>query len=259
MKKIIFALIVLIALGFLLTSTKNWTTNEKTGTEIEVVNPEQVDKDKLSISLPSITAPNLNFALPFIGNPLAEKAWNIFQGYLRGAHEHDLPGIRVLSHQISDTCNDPAQEETCYYLMDSVYTLGSSFEKNVFTHIWSDEKQIILATDYKQVDDEQAEVRGLTRAMLYFTLDKNGNPKVLSFNNISGVFLRKTELDDEVINTRLQEMVADTDEDGLSDEAELCLSTNFSSRECVKSDPEIRDTNGDGWWDGIEIFFYPQN
>ena len=194
-----------------------------------------------------------------MGNPLAERAWGVFESYMKSANEHDLPTLRTLSHQISDTCNNPEMETDCFLLMDSVYVFGSNFKKEDFTNVWFDDNQIILASDYKQVDDEQANVRGLTRSVLYFTRNGSGEPKLLKFNDVDGVFIQKMELDEDTINSRLAEMVKDSDEDGLPDEMEECLETSFFASGCKATNPNVRDTDGDGWWDGIEIFFYFQN
>src|SRR5680860_956244 len=92
MKKTILTLILLVALGFVVTNNRPVTN--KTPENIDIVNPEKIDKEKLSISLPSIEVPKFNLALPFIGNPMAEKAWNVFQSYIKNAKNHDLPGLR---------------------------------------------------------------------------------------------------------------------------------------------------------------------
>ena len=198
-KKItILAVVVVVALlGFGL-NTKNY---DKTNTESE---PEP------TISLPDVKAPNLELSLPSPDNLLKEKAWNVFKNYLENAYEHDLPGLRVLSHQISSTCNNPELNDACFSLMDNVYFIGSSFVKDDFKNIWSDEKQIILATDYRQISIEALGINESIRSVIYFTIDKNGNPKILSFNDMENKNL----------------------------------------------DPVIEDTDGDGWWEGIEVFFY---
>jgi len=46
-----------------------------------------------------------------------------------------------------------------------------------------------------------------------------------------------------------QDRIRDTDKDGLTDFNERCES-GFSN--CIKTDPLDRDSDDDGWWDGIE-------
>ena len=44
----------------------------------------------------------------------------------------------------------------------------------------------------------------------------------------------------------------DKDEDGIADYDEECLSSKERDI-CNKTSPKIRDTNGNGLWDGIEV------
>ncbi|MBI2086666.1 MAG: hypothetical protein HYT69_00600 [Candidatus Zambryskibacteria bacterium] len=100
----------------------------------------------------------------------AGEAWTVFEKYLEFAKSHDLEGIKSLSHQISDTCNNPARETECFALMDSVYAIASPLKSSDFKHIVSDEHQIVMYTD------------GPTVAVLYFTRDKIGALKVLGLS-----------------------------------------------------------------------------
>jgi len=102
-----------------------------------------------------------------VSDPLKAEAWTIFQNYLNFAKNHDLAGIRSLSHQISATCNDPLKEKECFTLMDSVYSFASAYKLNDFKHIQADGRQIIMSTD------------GPTVVILYFTKDESVSLKVL--------------------------------------------------------------------------------
>ncbi|MBI2673822.1 MAG: hypothetical protein HYX23_00900 [Candidatus Zambryskibacteria bacterium] len=105
----------------------------------------------------SFSLPSLEISRNSTDATLSVEAWNIFQNYLKFAKNHDLIGIRSLSHQISATCNDPAKENDCFALMDSVYSFASPLKLSDFNHIQSDERQIVMYTD------------GPTVATLYFT------------------------------------------------------------------------------------------
>lgn len=98
---------------------------------------------------------------------VAREAWSTFENYLAYAKNHDLTGIKSLSHQISPACADPSRQSECFALMDSVYAFTYTFEENMFSHSESDEWQIILYTD------------GPARSFLYFTRTETGEPKVL--------------------------------------------------------------------------------
>ncbi|KKU21202.1 MAG: hypothetical protein UX31_C0020G0008 [Candidatus Nomurabacteria bacterium GW2011_GWA1_46_11] len=134
------------------------------------------------------------------------EAWTTFQNYLEFARTHNLSGIRSLSHQISATCSDQSREEECFALMDSVHAFASQLEFGEFKHIQMDERQIIMFTD------------GPTVAILYFTRDNNGAPKVLGLR--------------------------------------FCLEDEAVLDSCVETDPAKRDRDGNGWWDSVESLFY---
>lgn len=115
-------------------------------------------------SLIKLSSPVL--AIPSTESSLATQAWTVFQNYLQFAKNHNLSGIRGLSHQISTTCNDTTKEKECFVLMDNVYSLASPLKLSDFNHIQSDEHQIIMYTD------------GPTVVMLYF-VKESGSIKVL--------------------------------------------------------------------------------
>ena len=143
------------------------------------------------------------FSVP---NPLKSEAWQVFENYLAFAKAHDMAGIRTLSYQISATCNDPAKERECLTLMDNVYLFASDLKLSDFTHFAADERQIVLYTD------------GPTVAILFFTRDEIGTPKVLGMK--------------------------------------FCFEDEATAGTCVKTDQSERDLDGDGWWDNVESLFY---
>lgn len=127
---------------------------------------EQTPPREISSPLPALTPPKLEI-LPNQSGALKSKTWATFEEYLKFAHAHDLVGLRGLSYQISDTCNNAEKEAECFALMDSVYALASPFSLNDFKHILSDEKQIILHTDGPNV------------VILYFVREDANSTKVL--------------------------------------------------------------------------------
>lgn len=149
----ILAIIVLATILFMATRS----------IEVEELTPAR----DLSLTIPSLSPPSLDI-LPNDDARLSSQAWDTFQKYLKFAHEHDLIGIRSLSHQISSTCNDPLKEADCFALMDSVFALANQFTLSDFKNIKADEKQIIMYTEGPNV------------IILYFTRNEDGTPKVLS-------------------------------------------------------------------------------
>jgi len=146
-----------------------------------------------------------NLPLPWQEGSKRE-AWMTFQNYLEFARTHNLSGIRSLSHQISAACNDQSREEECFALMDSVYAFASQLELGAFQRIQMDERQIIMFTD------------GPAVAILYFTRDANGTPKVLGLR--------------------------------------FCLEDETAQGKCVEIDSIKHDENNNGWWDSVESLFY---
>lgn len=125
-------------------------------------------KHDLTLSLPTVSIPSIQ--LPDIGkNLLADKAWSVFENYLNFAHNHDISGVQSLSYQISDTCKNPESETACFGLMDSLYEIASPLKRSEFTHIQSDERQIVMFTD------------GPVVVILYF-IRKGGAPKILGLS-----------------------------------------------------------------------------
>jgi len=234
MKKV-FAIILLV-LALVLVAVFN------SPKQFESVDPADIDTDNLISVVSTINLPEPKLALPSINNNTADRAWAVFENYLESAKNHDLTSLRMLSHQISDVCSNPEQEEACFSRMDYVYSLGIQFKREEFKNIWSDDKQIIMASDYTTIDDETFGSRGMARMIIYFTRDGAGNPKILSFNGLDGNFVLKKDLSEEELDKHLLESIRDNDEDGLPNE--------------IDPDPNKRDTNGNGWWDSIETFFY---
>ena len=47
--------------------------------------------------------------------------------------------------------------------------------------------------------------------------------------------------------------VSDSDMDGLPDINENCEGASQYDPNCIKTNPNEKDSDGDGWWDSIEI------
>ncbi|PIP55513.1 MAG: hypothetical protein CO183_00855 [Candidatus Zambryskibacteria bacterium CG_4_9_14_3_um_filter_42_9] len=158
MNKGIAVSVAILATGFILFNANRTFEAEK----------KTVADTGETIVIPSFSFPVLEIPTARTGNKaLASGAWAVFETYLEFARNHDMEGVRSLSHQISDTCNDSAKQEACFALMDSVYFFGSQLEFSEFTHIEVDERQIIMYTE------------GPEFKILYFTRTEIGTPKVL--------------------------------------------------------------------------------
>jgi len=188
-------IVVLLAVGVIFFISTNTFDSQK------ISAPEQRDD---VVSTPFFHLPS--FKVPFAKKaPISEQAWTVFQNYLEYAKAHDLAGVISLSHQLSDICNDPERQIECFALMDNVYEVASPLEASEFKHIQSDDRQIIMSTD------------GPVVAILYFTIDTSGDPKVLGLG--------------------------------------FCLEDETLNEKCVETDPDKRDKNSNGWWDAVEALF----
>lgn len=225
--------------------------NDDTGLE-QVLGKETAsttEKTGLSSTTP-VNKPSKNIS--------ADEAWKVIQNYLAYAKAKDMSGVASLSYQLSDSCSkalknsgDNSSKTDCLGKIENAYSMGSAFKQSDFTNVWSDSRQIILSTPWKNWDGSN--IGGLLRSIIY-EVNTSSGLKVLYFNNAAGVFLpmgastTRAQMDAE-----LERRTVDTDQDGIPDYDEKC--TNQDST-CVKTDPNKLDTNGNGFWDGVERLFY---
>jgi hypothetical protein len=147
--------------------------------------------------------------------PVAAQAWATFEQYLEYARNHDLEGIKSISHQLSAACKDQSRKAECDNLMDTAYFFGKDFKQSDFTHVTYDERQIIMSTDYMDSWEGADEPLAL---VLYFTRDNSESPKMLGMRFCVG---EESKPEDK----------------------------------CVNTDPQTRDANKNGWWDDVEVLF----
>lgn len=249
MKKYIILIVVIVLAGlgwYLLYDPASETSNlqvDDTGLETSSTTPTEATS---STSNPSDT----------LSNTEKDAAWDILQNYITFAKAKNIDGVASLSYQLSTSCKnyrkDTESKNDCDNKMTSVANMGSTLKKSDYTTTWSDSKQIILSTPFLQAD-AAADIAGYLHGVIFFVKD-NGNIKVLSFNPARGIFLPKSATTTEAqITTKLKAAVADEDQDGIEDQVENCIRADTS---CTKTNPTKRDTNGDGFWDGVEALFY---
>ncbi|MHB0978057.1 MAG: hypothetical protein ACYC1K_01445 [Minisyncoccota bacterium] len=192
---------------------------------------------------------------PGVESNLSQASWKIFQNYLAFAKTHNLDGIKSLSYQLSPTCADATKTEDCNALMDSAYFFGKDMNEKDFVNIWSDSKQIILSTDFKR-QDFGTTTAAYIRGIIYFVRDAQGNSKILYFSPEDGAAVNRTKIAPDQLEARLVNMTKDIDQDGLPDTVETCAGYAVEANCPNKiTNPNKRDTNGDGFWDGVESFF----
>ncbi|HEY4511456.1 MAG TPA: hypothetical protein VJH55_01310 [Candidatus Paceibacterota bacterium] len=259
MKKMLFIVGTAVVIGSL------WWSVSRDG--------QKGDTDAKDLVVTATTTPLVSTSTPVLKNststPIAKKvktaaeleaemAWRVFDTFLKAVKDHDIETVKRVSHQVSEQCTDPTREKECFMLMDNVHILGSAIKKEDFTIVWSDAKQLILSTPFKRYADDK--VAGYGQGVMYFT-KVGGEHKILSYNpgRAAALALEGTSGDDATLEKKLQEMIKDSDKDGLSDQFETCAGDYANIAGCKETNPQKRDTDGDGWWDGIERFFYVKN
>ncbi|HEY4515791.1 MAG TPA: hypothetical protein VJH67_01235 [Candidatus Paceibacterota bacterium] len=182
------------------------------------------------------------------------KAWNVFQDYLTASREHDLERMKTLAHHLSSVCEDSPESDDCKTRMDTVALIGGEFNKSNFKNVWSDEKQLVLVTNWDEQDTEDTIIR--MRQIIYF-LKSEGEIKLVAFKPWQGTFMVKDKENPRPVE-ELQSMIKtytdDLDFDGMDDYLEECLSDS-QEETCIKTDPKLRDSDGDGFWDGVQAQF----
>ncbi len=212
------------------------STQSTTTEEISVGTNERNDK---GIASPQPLSP--------ASQSTKDKAWSVFQSYLKAATNKDLEALKKYTYKLSTVCLDPAQKADCEARMGTVAFFGSTFDKKDFVNVWSDEDQIILATNYNDASD--GEIYSRIRQIIYFLYD-SGELKLLRFSPEQGFYLPKDFGSKEEIDKMLAIRTVDADQDGIEDYIESCIDKKDG---CINTDPTKRDTDGNGLWDGIEV------
>ncbi|MBC7982101.1 hypothetical protein H7X65_03430 [Candidatus Parcubacteria bacterium] len=177
--------------------------------------------------------------------------WAVFNKQKEYGQAKDFAGYMSLSYNQYPACASKAE---CDMMFQIVNAITDSINQKEYVNKWEDSKQIILSTNIKKIDT--AAEKSYTKEYLFFVKDSNGNVKVLG-NSSSGLHISKSGSNStsEAQTAELELSVADTDQDGVSDIKEKCEGASKYDKTCKKTDPTKRDTDGDGWWDGVEARF----
>ncbi len=180
-------------------------------------------------------------------------AWATFDAYRNVLEVGDVSLLEPLSYRLSPTCSNEEMVEECKLRMQAVYDLVKDFNRDQFSEVWYDEKQILLFTPPQR--NETEEVVSYERSYIYFTRDLNGNPRILAIDpkQVWSFTRAEKEMSDEDIEREIEVITIDIDQDGIPDIYEVCAE-GADPTLCMPTDPEVRDTNGDGWWDGFQQY-----
>ncbi|OHA88474.1 MAG: hypothetical protein A2653_00495 [Candidatus Zambryskibacteria bacterium RIFCSPHIGHO2_01_FULL_43_25] len=179
------------------------------------------------------------------------QAWGVFENYLLANQNHDVGAVSSLTRKLSDACLNPETESECFARMDYVVEVAKDLKEENFTNVWFDEKQIILFSDFKPDNDDV--VSRYKGSYIFFIRDGNGNPQVAGLDPERVWSFKDNSESSGVLDVeeQLQNIIDDRDSDTIPDVYETCINPE---EECDGTNPDKRDTDGDGWWDGMEEF-----
>lgn len=185
------------------------------------------------------------------GQTTVVNLWDSYAGYLDAARRNDVNDLAKYAYTLSDTCKDAKLQKECNEKMNAVYTLGSKLREADFVNVWEDSKQGILSTNLTRVDTDRD--YGYSKSYILFAKDSSGNPKLISLKPNEEWRVKKNPASTTAeLLKGLEDLVKDTDMDGLTDQIEKCIfADNMLVVSCEESNPNKRDSDGDGYWDGI--------
>lgn len=242
-RKLILIAGILIAVFVLFFVFKNVASSPKIAIPIESIATTTIEKKAEGISiLPKQTLP--------LSLDTKDEVWAVFQKYLDYNKDKNLDGVKQMVYKVNAVCESPVVTDECKNRMETAYAYGSVLQKEKFINVWSDNKQTILATDFKI--DEDDTVIGRNRAIIFFVKNDAGNLVLLSFSPFKGYVMEKASSTQEELLKNLIVYTEDTDRDGIANYEERCL-VPYEFSTCVKTNPNLRDTDGNGLWDGVQI------
>lgn len=243
---IIFA--ILLYGGFTLKGNKAGQDNSIS--EVNVDSPSSID-DKNSFN----TSTSSNQISSEISSPTSEQLWKIFSQYLDFAKAQDRDNLKKVSYQLSQSCASTPITSECKSKMSAVYEAGKAITRNDFAEIWSDQRQAIVSSEAKKIEDSQSV--GYQKSVIVFARNSQGQFGILAIDPQRSWLVKKNATTtNESLYKRVSDSMIDTDKDGVTDDFEKCIFPDslLILSECKKTDPVKRDTNGDGWWDGVGMY-----
>ncbi|OHA88664.1 MAG: hypothetical protein A2741_02195 [Candidatus Zambryskibacteria bacterium RIFCSPHIGHO2_01_FULL_43_27] len=206
----------------------------------------EVDKGKqggvISIASPSVALTK-------------EDLWKTWTQYLTFAKDKNIEGVKSLSYQVSESCAKPELKKECEEKMLAVYTAGIAMNEKGFTKAFIDSKQAILKTEVRVEEKDESFVA--TEGQIVFAVNSSGKMSLLHLDPAQIWTVRKNNASTTAeLKARLSLFTKDSDLDGLSDDLERCIfPDDWIVFVCNETNPIKRDSDNDGWWDGVEYFF----
>ncbi len=214
---------------------------------------------QVPVSMPDISTPSIAVGEPSSTSPDAKviaELQGVWKKYIAAVKAHDITTVRAMSFRQSTVCGNPSLQKECFELMDALAENVSDFKAEDLTLVWYDEKQAVLRSPLRHIVNTDNE--GYAQSRVFFAKSENSDEyKVLAVMPDWGRFTGTMGATKEAVAALLEKGILDTDKDGLTDMEERCETGNGEVVEtgCSTTDQEKRDTDGDEWWDGIEIYF----
>jgi predicted RNase H-related nuclease YkuK (DUF458 family) len=204
--------------------TSNLVVKTKVATDIET-------KETTEVAVKTETLVNVTTSSNSSNDP-----WVIIEKYKGYIKTKDMVGMNSLMYKKFEPCSTRVECDVAFSLI-GLYDI-EGLNKSNFINRWEDDKQIILATEIKTDASSGEKYHSINR--VFFVKDTDQSLKILILggegdNMLSGL--------------------VDTDKDGLTDQEEKCEGASKYRGDCKITDPSKRDTDGDGWWDGVEDKF----
>ena len=170
--------------------------------------------------------------------------WSVFDKFNEAIRNKDIAAYNAISYKQVP----PAEYEDFKEAAPIMYEITNEVDKDEYINKWQDNKQAIYSTNLRKKGDDQNYIYDQSFLMI---INDNGNWKMLTEGPLNltyhatGKYNNSAEREDN-----LQKMALDSDKDGLSYQDETC--SGLFTASCIKTDPNNKDSDGDGWWDGIE-------
>lgn len=254
MKKNYIIVVVCVVLAILLYggfAIKGNKAGQDNSTNLENQDSSVISGDKN----PSNISTSSNQISSEISSPTSDQLWEIFSKYLDFAKKQDRDNLKKVAYQLSPSCTSTPVSSECKSKMSAVYEAGKSITRNDFTLIWSDKRQAIVSSEAKKIEDSQSV--GYQKSIVVFARNDQGQFGILALDPQRSWLVKKNATTtNESLYKRAGDLMIDTDKDGVTDDFEKCIFPDslLILSECKKTDPQNRDTNGDGWWDGVGMY-----
>ncbi len=173
--------------------------------------------------------------------------WTIYDRMTLALENKDVKSFNAVSY----TQVTPDQASEFSQIAPFLHDQNLKTVKSNYINKWQDEKQAIYSTNPQK--DDGTEAYRYKQGIVMF-INKDGSWKVLSSGTEIGwnVLKKGTNNTAAQIEKELQAMLLDSDKDGLTNQDEICGGAKQYDTKCIKTDPNKRDTDGNGLWDGIE-------